>query len=225
MEQVPFYAGLFFACTTMLSVWMFGRSAKHSRKVWLILLAWLTLQTVFGISGFYTDPTGIPPRFAWLIAPPLLLIMGLFATSKGRSFIDSLEVKPLVLLHTVRIPVELTLFWLFLYHAVPQLMTFEGRNFDILSGLTAPLVYYFGYHKKQLGRNLLLVWNFICVGLLANIVFHAIFSAPFEFQRFAFEQPNIALLYFPFVWLPGVVVPLVLFSHLVAIRKLLRKSQ
>jgi hypothetical protein len=42
----------------------------------------------------------------------------------------------------------------------------------------------------------------------------------FPFQQFAFDQPNIAVLYFPFIWLPSCVVPLVLLSHLAAIRQL-----
>lgn len=93
-------------------------------------------------------------------------------------------------------------------------MTFEGRNFDILSGLTAPIIFYFGFVTKQLDRKVILIWNFICLALLINIVVVAILSAPFPFQQFAFDQPNIAVLYFPFNWLPSCVVPLVLLSHL-----------
>ena len=57
-----------------------------------------------------------------------------------------------------------------------------------------------------------------------NIVVNAILSAPFTFQQFAFDQPNVAVLYFPFVWLPCFIVPVVLFSHLVLIRQLLKKE-
>jgi hypothetical protein len=65
-----------------------------------------------------------------------------------------------------------------------------------------------------------LLWNLVCLGLLLNIILNAVLSAPVPFQKFAFDQPNIAVLYFPFVWLPSCVVPLVLLSHLAAIRKL-----
>lgn len=133
---------------------------------------------------------------------------------------DNLDLKSLSILHVIRIPVEMILYWLFAYKTVPELMTFEGRNFDILSGLTAPFIFYFGFKTKQLGRKVILIWNFICLGLLLNIVTNAILSAPFTFQKFAFDQPNIAVLYFPFNWLPSIIVPLVLFSHLVTIRQL-----
>ena len=171
-------------------------------------------------TGFFTVTDTIPPRFVLLVGPPLLFILFLFLTRQGKQFIDSLDLKTLTLLHLIRIPVELVLFWLFLHQAIPQLMTFEGRNFDIISGLTAPLVYYFGFVKKILSPRIILLWNFVCLGLLFNIVINAILSAPTPFQQFAFDQPNIAVLYFPFVWLPGIIVPLVLFSHLAAIRQL-----
>lgn len=102
-------------------------------------------------------------------------------------------------------------------------MTFEGSNFDILSGLSAPLIYYFGFVKKNFSKKIMLIWNAVCLGLLMNIVITAILSSPFPFQQFAFDQPNIAILYFPFIWLPCCIVPVVLLSHLAAIKQLLKK--
>jgi len=104
-------------------------------------------------------------------------------------------------------------------------MTFEGRNWDILSGITAPLVWFLGYRQRTLPRWVLFTWNLVCLGLLFNIVGNAILAAPFDFQQQAFDQPNIAVLYFPYVWLPAVVVPLVLLSHLVALRGLASSTQ
>ena len=150
-----------------------------------------------------------------------LVIVLLFTTVKGRRFLDGLDAKYLTILHVVRIPVELVLLWLFLHKDVPVLMTFEGSNYDILSGISAPFVFYFVFIKNKLDRNFLVAWNLICIGLLANIVVIAILSAPFPFQQFAFDQPNIAILYFPYVWLPCCIVPLVLLSHLASIRTLL----
>jgi hypothetical protein len=132
-----------------------------------------------------------------------------------------MNIQALTILHVVRVPVELVILGLFLIKAVPQLMTFEGRNFDILSGLSAPVIYYFAFIRKQMNGKLLLIWNFVCLGLLINIVANAILSAPFTFQKFAFDQPNIAILYFPYVLLPGCIVPLVLLSHLASIRQLI----
>jgi hypothetical protein len=100
-------------------------------------------------------------------------------------------------------------------------MTFTGRNFDILAGLSAPIVAYFVFTKKLWTTKVILVWNFISLGLLINIVINALLSAPSPFQQFAFNQPNIAILYFPFSWLPTFIVPVVLFCQIASIRQLL----
>ena len=221
MENLPPYISIVFGLTTLLTVGLFYKAANRSNTTLIMLFAWLALQAYIGLSGFYTITDSIPPRFILLVLPPLLFIIGLFTTSKGRQYIDSLDVKTLTILHTIRITVEIVLFWLFVHKTVPGLMTFEGRNFDILSGLTAPVIFYFGFIKKQTGKKVILLWNFICLGLLINIVVNAVLSAPFPFQKFAFDQPNIAVLYFPFNWLPSCVVPLVLLAHLAAIRQLL----
>jgi hypothetical protein len=217
--------GLVFGLTTGLAVWLFYLAAHRSWRVLLALLAWLLVQCAVGLSGFYTVSNMLPPRLALLLGPPLLLIAALLATEAGRRWLAGLRLETLTLLHVVRIPVELVLFGLFLQKAVPQLMTFEGRNWDILVGLTAPIVWHLAFRKQQLGRRGLLVWNVLGLVSLLNIVVNALLSAPTPLQRFAFEQPNVAILHFPFVWLPGCVVPLVLLAHLAAIRRLISGSQ
>lgn len=221
MENLPHYVSIIFVLTTCLTLFIFFKAANDLKPALRILLIWLVAQSILGLTGFYKVTDTLPPRFFMLVAPPFLLIAVLFFTSSGKKFIDNLKTEYLTLLHTTRVLVELVLFWLFLHKAVPQIMTFEGRNLDIISGLTAPIIFYFGFIKKTLSKKILLLWNFICLGLLINIVAIAILSAPFSFQKLAFDQPNIAILYFPFIWLPCCIVPLVLFSHLATLRQLL----
>lgn len=221
ISSLPMYVNIAFIITTLLTIFLFYKATNNSKTTLVIIFLWILLQATLSLSGFYTITNTFPPRFALLALPAILFIIGLFVSEKGRVYIDSLDMRTLTLLHVIRIPVEICLYWLFLHKAIPQLMTFEGRNFDIIAGLTAPLIFYFGYVKNYIGKTILLLWNFICLGLLLNIVVNAILSAPSAFQQFGFEQPNTAIIYFPFVWLPSCVVPLVLFAHLTSIRKLL----
>lgn len=223
MENLPDYINIIFILTTLLTVFLFYKASKQSKITLIILLIWLAIQTVIGLSGFYQVTDSIPPRIILLGLPPLILIISLFNTTKGKAYLDHLDLKTLTFIHTIRIPVELALYWLFLHKAIPELMTFEGRNFDILSGLSAPLVYAFYFFKKQMSNRTLLIWNIICLGLLLNIVINAVLSVPTPIQQFAFDQPNIAVLCFPYNWLPACVVPLVLLSHLAAIRQLVNR--
>lgn len=217
---LPLSVSLVFIATTALTVWFFYGAARQSKPVLLVLLGWMTVQAGLGLAGFYQKTDGMPPRFPGLVAPPLLLLTGLLLTDKGRRFLDSLQLDRLTLLHIVRIPVEIVLFWLFLNKSIPQIMTFEGQNFDVLSGLTAPVIHYLGFVKKRLSRNVLIAWNVLCLVLLVNIVLTAALSVPSPFQQLAFGQPNTGILYFPFVWLPSVVVPIVLVAHISALRQL-----
>jgi hypothetical protein len=221
MENLPLYISIVFGLTTLLTAWLFFQATHFSKIVFGVSAAWLTIQGLVAYAGFYTITDTIPPRFLLLVLPPLVFIILLFVTKKGQRWLDSLDTKRLTILHTVRVPVEIVLLWLFLQRAVPEIMTFEGRNFDILSGITAPIIYYFGFVRKSMKKQWIIAWNFLCLALLANIVTTAILSAPFPFQRLAMNQPNVAILYFPFIWLPAFIVPVVLFSHLVTIRQLL----
>jgi hypothetical protein len=126
------------------------------------------------------------------------------------------------MLHIIRVPVEICLLWLFQAAVVPRAMTFEGWNFDILSGLTAPLAYWLGFRNRQVHKPLLIVWNLFALGLLANIVIIAILSMPTSVQKLGFDQPNVAVAYIPFIWLPAIIVPIVLFAHLASLWRLIR---
>ncbi|MEW6468640.1 MAG: hypothetical protein AB1458_06930 [Bacteroidota bacterium] len=224
IPSLPYSVSALFILTTFLCLFFLYRASGHSGAVLLICLAWLALQAAIGLSGYYTVTDTLPPRAVLMPLPALLLIVILFLTRKGRSFIDRLDPRMLTWLHIVRVPVEICLLFLFIRGHIPQLMTFEGRNFDIIAGITAPLIAYFGFSKKRLSSKLMLAWNFICLALLLNIVVHGILSVPSPFQQFAFDQPNVGILYFPFVWLPSFVVPVVLLAHLAVMRQLIAKA-
>lgn len=191
---------------------------KPPRKVLILTLLWLLVQSLVARNGFYLDATTLPPRFALAIGPPFIFIIYLSVFRRGTLITDS-SLKYLTLLHTLRIAVELVLFGLFTTGEIPQLMTFEGSNPDILSGITAPLAWA-AYQYRIIGKKGLFIWNMAGLVLLVNIVVRALLSAPTPFQQFAFKQPNVAVLKFPYLLLPAFVVPAVLFSHLVAVMKL-----
>ncbi len=205
----------------MLAVWLFSKAAHSSTPTLVLILVLTGIQSVLGLTGFYDNPDTLTARFPLLVMPSLVLAAALFFTHTGRRFIDSLDIAQLTLLHVFRVGVEIVLAWLYTYKAIPQAMTFEGRNFDILSGLSAPLVYYF---KRSLSRRVLIAWNIFCILLLLNVVVNAFLSLPARYANFGFEQPNLAVGSFPFLLLPAILVPLVFFSHAATLRQLMRNK-
>lgn len=223
MPTIPLALSIAFIATTLITVLLFYKATANNKTILIVILAWLAIQSIPALKGFYANTEAAPPRFLLAVAPAVVavLLVSLFSSAV---FINTINLQRLTLLHIIRIPVELVLLYLFHYKAIPQIMTFEGRNWDILSGITAPIVYYFVFIKRILSSKWLLWWNVVGLLLLLNIVSIALLSAPFRFQQLGFGQPNVAVLYFPFIWLPCCVVPIVLFSHLVAIKKLTKQS-
>ena len=227
IENLPAYVTWIFALTTVSTVifylYALWETVRQKASIFLtatVLIVLLGLHATLAFNGFYLANT-IPPRFPLAPFPSIIALLILFFVfaRKGIS-VESLQV--LTLLSIVRVPVELVLLWLYQQGQVPQLLTFEGRNFDILSGLTAPLIAWLAFRGGKTNRPLLIVWNLLALGLLLNIVTTAILSLETPFQQFAFDQPNRGVLYFPFIWLPAIIVPVVFVSHFVSLWQLLR---
>jgi hypothetical protein len=223
-ENLPQFISIVFILTTFLTVGFLFYAIKQTvydtipAKIVLFLVPfWLFFQTILSLGNFYQNTSTLPPRMpVFAVLPAVLLIISLFIFAR-KSFIEPLPLKILTLLSVIRIPVELVLYWLAEHKAVPQIMTFAGWNFDILSGITAPVVFWLAFRNGKTNRKLLIAWNVFGLILLANIVSIAVLSLPSPIQKLAFETPNRAVLYFPFIWLPAVVVPIVLFSHLASL--------
>ena len=229
MNELPGYVSITFILTTFATLGFFLQAVKavglgrlSSRLIVFLLPLWLFFQAALALGGFYQDTTSFPPRLILCgILSAVLLIAAYFIFF--RSFIEKLPIKHLTLLHVVRVPVEIVLFWLFVGGLVPQMMTFEGRNFDILSGILAPRVFVAAFWGLERRRWLLIAYNLLGLVLLANIVGIAAMSLPSPMQQLNFDQPNRGVLLFPYIWLPTIIVPIVLFSHLTSLWQVLRR--
>lgn len=224
IASVPVYVNILFILTTALAGWFFLKANPKTSALSIALVVWLVIQAFLAETGYYQQTYSLPPRILVAVGPPVLLIIACLVTRMGRHYMDQLDARLLTWLHSIRMLVELVLFLLMTERLIPKGMTFEGRNLDILSGLSAPFIAYFGYHRKKLPKVVLVSWNILCILLLLNVVFYGLLSAPYPFQQFSIEQPNVAVLYFPFIWLPSFIVPVVLFSHLTCLRQLLKAN-
>ncbi len=231
IENLPEYISITFILTTFLTVGFLIYAIKQSvsdtipAKILIFLLSfWIFFQVILALSGFYQDAQSFPPHLiAFGVLPAILLIVVYFIFFR-KKFIEPLPLKILTLLSIIRIPVEIVLLWLFQNHFVPQSMTFEGRNFDILSGITAPIIYFLALRGGKINRPLLIVWNIFALVLLLNIVITAVLALPAINSQLAPELQNRAITYFPYLWLPTVIVPIVFFSHLASLWKLFMKT-
>lgn len=101
---------------------------------------------------------------------------------------------------------------------VAALMTFEGRNFDIVTGLSAPFVAVFVARRAAAARTTAIVWNVLGLLLLVNVVVHGVLSAPTPLRLIVTDPPNTFVMGWPYCWLPAFVVPCALAGHLYSLR-------
>ncbi len=219
IELLPTWINSVFVLTLLGTLVLFHYANGKPKVLTSIIVAWSVFQAVLAYTGFYQVTDTMPPRFILVLLPvTVFIIYGLFPKQRRR-IIARRNTRLSTFLHTIRIPVEIVLLYLYLHHAIPELMTFEGRNFDILAGLTAPIVGFL-YWKGWLAKTVLLGWNVMGVLLVSFILFNGILSAELPFQQFAFDQPNKGITYFPFVLLPATIVPIVMYTHITDILKL-----
>lgn len=230
IDGLPVYIPVVFILTTLFTVGIFFYAIVRADAVSIagkllaaFTLGWLIIQAVLALNGFFQNFYAVPPRtFAFGPLPFFLLtfVYLLFC----RKFLASLPLTVLTWIHVIRIPVELCLLFLFQNSLVPIEMTFEGRNFDIISGVTAPLVYFLAFRNAKVNRWLLVAWNVAALALLTNIVTIAVLAFPSPFQNIGLNQPNIGVTYFPYVWLPSIIVPIVFFCHVASLWRLLAEK-
>ncbi len=228
MENVPAYVSIVFIVTTFATIAILLQAVKFvgldklpSKILLFVLPLWIVFQTILSIGGFYQETSSTPPRIVLFgVLPAVLLIVAYLAFF--REFVERLPLKILTTTHIVRIPIEITLFWLFVAGMVPRIMTFEGANFDIASGVLAIIVLIIAFRGEKVSRPLIIAFNIIGLILLGVIVTIAALSVQSPMQQMSFDQPNRAVLFFPYVFLPTIIVPIVLASHLFALYKSLR---
>lgn len=188
-----------------------------------VLGTWLLLLLVISKNNILNNYSATPPRMLIAILPPLIAVIGLSFSKSILQLLDQIKMEHLIYLQTFRVAVELVLWMLYRNNIIPIQMSFEGRNYDVLVGLSALFTgYYYAQGIEFFKRKWFLIsWNIAGLVILANIVVIAILSTPLPFRQFMNEPANTVIFYFPFVWLPGFLVPVAYTLHFFSLRKLL----
>ena len=121
MTAIPIYTSLLFILTTLITVFLFYRASGKKIQVLLVLICAMIIEAAVGITGFFTVTDVMPPRLLILLILPMALVIFLFSTKNGRNFIDGFDVKQLTILHLTRVLVEIVLFQLFIFKAMPPM--------------------------------------------------------------------------------------------------------
>ena len=185
---------------------------------------WLTVTALLARAGLFEDFSRVPPRILVVLLPALVAVAVLCRSAAVGRLLDEVPAGWLVYPQAFRVVMELILWRLFVVGAAPAIMTFEGRNVDILVGLSAPLVGWGFLTRRAWPARLAAWWNVAGILILLSVVVHAQLSAPTPFRVYLTEPPLTFIAYVPWIWLPAFLVPLAWGLHALSIRQLLRRA-
>lgn len=199
--------------------WAWGRSRRAALVAAAAIAGWLAASYALAASGALRNFSATPPRLLIFMAAATLVTTTLAFSRWGRRLIDGLPASALVGFQAFRIPVEWFLDRVYHEGVIPVQMTFEGRNFDIVSGFTALAVAAVCVRSRIFPRGLVLAWSVLGTALLIHIVAIAVASAPGPLRVFHNEPPNTFVASPPFVWLPAFLVQAAWLGHLLVFRR------
>ena len=206
------------------SFWVIAARAVEPRwtaPAAVAVVVWLALTGVPVALGVFPR-VDIPPTVIGFAAGSNLMMLALALSSMGRR-IAELPVAWLIIPHALRLPLEIVLHSWFDAGTIPVQMTFEGHNFDIVTGALALLIGGYGLWRP-LPKPAVWLFNLVGFALLLAVGAIALRSAPSPMNGYG--PPYLLLPFqFPEAWIVPMCVAPALFGHVVLFRKLLSRSQ
>jgi hypothetical protein len=218
----------FLGIVTALIVTTVGRYLGGRASWWVLtgLLVWLSYAGLLGYAGVLKNMTMRPPGIVFLVVPVLVFLLVFLAfvvlSSAGARVALAIPLWILLGAQSFRVGVELFLHQLWIDGLVPKMLTFDGANVDIYVGASAVLIAWLS-GRGRLGLRLALAWNVLGLLALANVVTRAVLTAPGPLHLIHAEVPNLLLSTFPFLFIPGLFVPLGVVLHLLALRSIVSR--
>lgn len=222
VSQLPLpFLNWAFIALTFFTLWAFYRATGKQPWLLLVLSGWLLVVGGISATGFFQNNSPVPPRVAHVILPMLVVGLLLGFTSLGKSLRAGTSLEHLHYFQGIRIVVEVV-FLHGLYEAgyLARAVTYLGYNFDVVPGMLGPVVGYLVFRRKLLSVRWAVAYQYFGIAILTSTIVLAVLSAPSPYQQLGWDQPTVAIFYFPFIWLPALVAPLMLWAHFIALKSL-----
>ena len=196
--------------------------AASARRMSLLALiavaAWMAITYAAAAAGLLKFGP-LPPRIAFVLIPMFVGVIALARSRFGLRLATDVPLAALVGFQAFRFPLELIMHRAYSEGIMPVQMSYSGRNFDILTGITAVVVAMLIVLKRMPTWGVK-IWNWGGTLLLLNIVVIALISTPTPIRLFHNEPANVWIADAPFIWLPALFVAYALLGHLLIFRKL-----
>lgn len=213
-------------------VWAVDRAApsasqrERQRRIGLVAggtALWMALLALAALSGVLARFELRPPPAGLLVLGSIGAGFALGFSRVGGWLATGLPLWLLVGWQGFRLPLELVMHQAATDGLMPTALSFSGYNFDILTGSSA-LVLSVLLARTRVPRAFVVAWNALGITALVVIAGIAVLTAPFV-RALGEDQINSWVAYFPYVWLPGVMVSSAVAGHIVVSRRLLAEGR
>jgi hypothetical protein len=181
------------------------------------IIAWLVITGVLAKSGVLARFDARPPPLVVVLV--IGVVLGI--TAGFSRMAKDVPLAALVGLQAFRFPLELCMHEAAREGVMPPQMSFGEYNFDIVTGITAIGVAFL-VARNRAPRWLVAAWNamgfllvlvVMAIGVASTPMIHAFGTSP--------ARVNTFIAYFPYVWLPAILVTTAIASHITIARRLL----
>jgi hypothetical protein len=191
-------------------------SSRRTRVVAIGTIIYLSAIIFVVASGW---PRGNQQRLLLFFGAINLISLSVGLSAIGR-WLSLLPVSVLVAFQGFRLPLELVLHSWVLQEVIPATMTWSGRNWDIVSGVSALLLAPFCRRSKWPAW----IANMIGLALLVNVMRVAILSSPVSFGWPV--TPKLELInHVPYALIVPICIGGALIGHIALTRALLRSRR
>jgi len=193
-------------------------------SLWLGLALWLGYVGVLAHFGVFRD-FSLPPRIPLLtVLPALGFVFWFFKTGRHRALLHRVPRWQPVVFQAFRIWVEFLILGAALRGLGSQEPTMEGYNFDIITGITAPVVALLVYRWQVLSERWVFWWNVMGLLWIVNVVFIFISLIGFP-QVWGYAQTTISPDFgqMPYLLIPAFFMPSAVFMHVFSLMQLRAK--
>lgn len=191
---------------------------RHSRVAALAVVAMLGVELALAAGGVLGQWARRPPPFMVMMAVLFALTLWLALSPLGGKIVATTPLWMLIASQAFRLPLELVMHQAAVEGLMPIQMSYAGSNMDIVTGATG-IVAALLVKRKIAARAVATIWCVLGLALLFNIIQIAVRSTP-VFRAYGEDRLNTWIADVPYVWLPGVLVPVALLAHVLVLRRL-----
>ena len=186
------------------------------------IVGWTAIMWLLGSAGVFVYKEGDAfPKFLIALFTPIILFLIALSLNAFRSMVNHWSLDSLVGFQFWRV-FGAVFFLVAISETGPYALMGSGYG-DILTGTLAIIAYFLLKHRHAMAK--MAVWSFMAVGIMDLLVILYILLANYPIWSDAHPSSSIAGSY-PMVLIVGIVAPIALIFHILALRKLISpKSQ